>query len=246
MLSIVRKAIIIELSSATANFCLDERGRKVQPLVVFIFIAIFAAVAVLGYISALKRRQAMAAVAAKLGLQFMPGKDRYMARRYNFLDKLRRGSNRYAFNILSGGYQGNEVLLFDYHYKTGSGKNSHDYYISFFILQLPVSFPELVIGPEGIFSKIAQAVGYDDIDFESHEFSRKFCVRSRDKKFAYDVCNARMIEYLLSNTDLSIEIEDKALAISFDSRLSPEQIEPNLNRLITVRSLLPDYLFTGR
>jgi len=218
----------------------------VQPIVIFVFIAIFAIVAVLGYISSLKRREAMAAVATKLGLQFMPGKDRYMAKRYRFLDKLRRGSSRYAFNVLSGSYQGHEVLIFDYHYKTGSGKNTHHHYLSFFILYLPISFPELIIGPEGIFSKIAQAVGYDDIDFESHEFSRKFCVRSKDKKFAYDVCNARMIEYFLSNTDLSIEIEDKVMAISFSSRLSPERIEPNLNRLITVRSLLPDYLFTGR
>jgi len=218
----------------------------VQPLVIFIVIVIFAVVAVLGYISSLKRREAMAAVAARLGFHFSPGKDRDMARRYRFLDKLRRGSERYAFNILSGSYQGYEVLLFDYHYRTGSGKNTHHYYISFFILHLPVSFPELIIAQEGIFSKIAQAVGYDDIDFESYEFSRKFCVRSKDKKFAYDVCNARMIEYLLSNIDLSIEIEDRVMAISFDSRLAPEQIEPNLNRLITVRSLLPDYLFTGR
>jgi hypothetical protein len=138
------------------------------------------------------------------------------------------------------------MMLFDYHYQTGSGKNTHHHYFSFFILHLSVSFPELVIGREGFFSKIAQAVGYDDIDFESHEFSRKFCVRSGDKKFAYDVCNARMIEYLLSNTDLSIEIEDDVLAISLSSRLAPEQIEPNLNRLITVRSLMPDYLFSRR
>jgi len=218
----------------------------VQPLVIVVFIAIFAVVAVVSYISSLKRREAMAAMAAKLGLRFTHYKDWDLPKRYRFLDKLRRGSNRYAFNILSGSYQKHEVLLFDYHYKTGSGKNTHHYYLSFFILHLPVSFPELIIGPEGIFSKIAQAVGYDDIDFESHEFSRKFCVRSKNKKFAYDVCNARMIEYLLSNTDLSIEIEERALAISFNSRLSPEQIEPNLNRLITVRSLLPDYLFTGR
>jgi hypothetical protein len=218
----------------------------VEPLVIVGFVAIFIIVLVLGYVSALKRREAMAAVAAKLGLHFMPHKDRYMPKRYKFLDKLRQGSDRYAYNVLSGSYQGHEVLLFDYHYKTGSGKDTHHYYLSFFILHLPASFPELIIGPEGIFSKIAQAVGYDDIDFESHEFSRKFCVRSRDKKFAYDVCNARMIEYLLSNTDLSIEIEDRALAVSFSSRLSPERIEPNLNRLITVRSLLPDYLFTGR
>jgi hypothetical protein len=218
----------------------------VEPLIIIGFIAIFIVVLVVGYISSLKRREAMAAVATKLGMQFMPHKDRYMARRYKFLDKLRRGRDRYAYNVLSGRYKEHEVLIFDYHYKTGSGKNTHHYYFSFFILHLPVSFPELIIGPEGIFSKIAQAVGYDDIDFESHEFSRKFCVRSKDKKFAYDVCNARMIEYLLSNTNLSIEIEERALAISFNSRLAPDKIEPNLNRLITIRSLLPDYLFTGR
>jgi hypothetical protein len=114
------------------------------------------------------------------------------------------------------------------------------------LLNLPIHFPELVIVKEGIFSKIGQALGYDDIDFESHEFSRKFCVRSKDKKFAYDVCNAQMIEYLLSNTDLNIEIEDNIIAISFNRRLSPEHIEPNLNRLIKVRSLLPDYLFARR
>ena len=216
------------------------------PLIIVGFIAVVVALGILGYISARKRREAMATVAAKLSLRFAPGKNRGMARRYRFLDKLRRGSNRYAFNILSGSYKGHDLILFDYHYKTGSGKNTHHHYISFFILHLTVSFPELIIGPEGVFSKIAQAIGYDDIDFESHEFSRKFCVRSRNKKFAYDVCNARMIEYLLSNSDLSIEIEGDSLAISFSRRLSPEDIEPNLNRLITVRSLMPEYLFSRR
>ena len=217
-----------------------------KPLIIVGFIALIVVLGVLGYISTRKRREAMATLAAKLGLCFDPGKDWDIARRYSFLDKLRVGSNRYAFNILSGNYQGHDVTIFDYHYRTGSGKNTQHHYISFFILHLLASFPEMVIGPEGIFSKMAQALGYDDIDFESYEFSRKFCVRSRDKKFAYDVCNARMIEYLLSNIDLTIEIEGEALAISFGSRLAPEQIEPNLNRLITVRSLLPEYLFSRR
>jgi hypothetical protein len=217
----------------------------VQPLIIVGSIALIVVVSVLAYISARKRREAMAALAAKLGLYFEPDKNWDIAQRYSFLDKLRAGSNRYAFNIFLGDYKGYDVIVFDYHYRTGSGKNTQHHYISFFILHLPASFPELVIGSEGFFSKIAQAVGYDDIDFESHEFSRKFCVRSRDKKFAYDVCNAKMIEYLLSNTDLTIEIEGGELAVSFSSRLSTEQIEPNLNRLITVRSLLPEYLFSG-
>lgn len=213
---------------------------------IFGFIAVFIVILVVGAIVAAKRREAFRALSSRLGLQYRPGKDRDMARRYKFLDKLRRGHNRYAYNILSGNYKGHELILFDYHYQTGSGKNTHHYYFSFFMLQLPIFFPELVIGPEGVFSKIAQAVGYDDIDFESHEFSRKFCVRSKDKKFAYDVCNGRMIEYLLSNRDFSIEIEGNILAIAFNRKLRPEQIEPNLNRLLEVRSLMPDYLFTGR
>lgn len=217
-----------------------------EPLIVIGFIAIFIIVLAAGLISARKRREAMWALATKLGLNFDPAKNRSLARRYKFLDKLRRGSNRYAYNTLSGNYQGHDIMAFDYHYQTGSGKDTHHYHFSFFILHLTAPFPELVIGPEGVFSKIAQAVGYDDIDFESHQFSSKFCVRSADKKFAYDVCNARMIEYLLSNSDFSIEIEGNVLAIAFSRKLAPDSIEPNLSRLVTVRSLMPDYLFSGR
>jgi hypothetical protein len=217
-----------------------------EPLIFIGFIGIFAIVAIFSVISAGKRRDAMRSIATRLGLHFDPDKDRHLPEQYRFLDKLRRGRNRYAYNILSGSFQGHDIRVFDYHYKTGSGKNTHHHYFSFFILNVAATFPELVIGPEGIFSKIAQAVGYDDIDFESHAFSSKFCVRSADKKFAYDVCNARMIEYLLANQDVSIEIERNALAISFNHRLAPEAIEPNLNRLVQIRSLLPDYLFSGR
>ena len=217
-----------------------------EPLIFIGFIAIFIVVLIGGIISAGKRREAMRSLATGFGLRFDPDKDRHLPEQYRFLDKLRRGRNRYAYNILSGSFQGHDITVFDFHYKTGSGKNTHHHHFSFFILHLAARFPELVIGPEGIFSKIAQAVGYDDIDFESHEFSSKFCVRSADKKFAYDVCNARMIEYLLSNRDLCIEIERNVVAISFNRRLAPESIEPNLNRLVQVRSLLPDYLFSGR
>ncbi len=139
--------------------------------------------------------------------------------------------------------------MFDYHYETHStdskgNRQTHHHYFSFFILLLPMSFPELKITREGLLSKIAQALGYDDIDFESAEFSRAFCVRSKDRKFAYDVCNAQMMEYLLANRDLSIEIEGPALALAFDTRLSAAEIEANLQRLLEIRLRLPDYLFT--
>jgi hypothetical protein len=88
-------------------------------------------------------------------------------------------------------------------------------------------------------------MGYDDIDFESHEFSRAFCVRSSDRKFAYDVCNARMMEFLLENRELCVEIENNVLALLFDGKMDVERIPANLDRLVAIRRLMPGYLFDG-
>ena len=213
-----------------------------EPLFIVLIIAVVLAAIILGYMADRKRREAIKAVAARLGLKFQPGKNRSIPRHYKFIDKIRSGRDRYAYNMLWGSYEGNGVRVFDYHYKTGSGKNTRHHYICFFILDLPVSVPELTVGPEGFLSKIAQAVGYDDIDFESHEFSRKFCVRSKDKKFAYDICHGQMIEYLLANSDMTIEMELHTLAVSFSRKMDPEKIEHNLKRLAAVRRMIPDYV----
>ena len=74
-------------------------------LIFLVFVPIVIVALVFGIISARKRREAMFALATKLGLRFDQAKSRSLARRYKFLDKLRRGSNRYAYNTLSGNYQ---------------------------------------------------------------------------------------------------------------------------------------------
>ena len=211
-------------------------------------IAVIVGGIIFSFIAAKKRREAMAGLATRLGLRFTPTNDYDLAERYEFLDALATGSNRYAYNVISGNHQGNEVLIFDYHYETYStdskgNRTTHHHYFSFFILRLPQRFPELRITREGLFSKIAQAFGYKDINFESAEFSRAFCVRSPDKKFAYDVCHPRMMEYLLANRDLSIEVEADSLALAFGKCLDVQEIEFNLERLVHIRSQFPEYLF---
>ena len=195
-----------------------------------------------------KRRSAMSELADRLGLDFAHERDYQIAKRYAFLDKLRQGENRYAFNIINGGFQGHEVAAFDYHYETHStdskgNRQTHHHHFSFFLLKTGAHFPELTIAREGFFSKIAQAVGFDDIDFESHDFSKRFAVRSKDKKFAYDFCNAQMIDYLLAHPDVNIEVDQDSLALGFNRCLKVEEIEPRLNQLVEIRSLMPNYLF---
>ncbi len=110
-------------------------------------------------------------------------------------------------------------------------------------------FPQLLIEPENsedLFSRAANLFTNNDIKFESAEFSRNFRVRSRDKKFAYDVCNPQMMDYLLANGDLRIEIQGPAILLAFTPQVPVDQIEFNLERLAQIRSLLPQYLFTTK
>lgn len=205
-------------------------------------------IAYVGHLQAKKRREAFQLIADKLEFRFYPEKDTQFAKRYRFLEHMEDGSKRYAFNRLSGEIEGQRADVFDYHYETYSTdskgrRQTHHHHYSIFLLQLPAAFSELIIEREGIFAKFGQMLGFDDIDFESVEFSKRYKVKSRDKKFAYDFCNAQMIDFLLRQPDLILEVDGNTLAMTFKKRLSPYEIRPNLDRLLQVRSLIPNYLF---
>ena len=114
------------------------------------------------------------------------------------------------------------------------------------MLVVKEAFPKVTIGPVSLSAKLEAVFGLgDEVKFEFAEFSRRFCVRSADKKFAYDVCNPQMMEYLLANRDLEVEIQGPAILLAFEPQLPVGQIEFNLQRLIEIRSRLPEYLFTN-
>ena len=197
-------------------------------------------VGISAYLQRQKRQKAFIRLARKHGFQYIP-EDGALARTYSFLEVLRKGSSSYVSDILEGRYKGHFVRFFDYE---SGPKNKHEMqHFSFFILEQEKSFPELRIYPEDALSKIGQMFGYEDIDFESAEFSDAFVVRSSDKRFAYDICNAQMIEYLLHHRDFSIEIEGKAIALFFSKQLDPNEVIQRLDHLVEIRNHFPDYLY---
>ncbi len=224
----------------------------------FLFIAVFIFIVAVGSRyntgAARKRSDGLFKLTQQLGLVFKPNENYELANQFNFLNRLAQGGNRYAYNVISGKYQNYDVLAFDYHYDASTEKSQHklEHHFSVFILKLPASVPGLTVRPQNFLMKVAEKFGYQDIQFESAEFSKAFNVRCQDKKFAYDACNAKMMEYLLANRDLSIEIENQVIALVFNSNLSfsfdcclpLDKIEFNLQRLVEIRSRLPEYLFT--
>ena len=238
----------ITLKRTSALESIDSMENS-QFLIIGGIIVIAIAAAIISHIQAKKRREALAALAQQLGFSFSPDKNRQIASKYGFLDHMDDGQNRYAYNILSGqSPDGSTCQIFDYHYETKSrdsdGKTkTHHHYRSIFVLTLPKQFPELNIKPEGFFSKIAQSIGFDDIDFESHKFSKRYEVKSKDKKFAYDFCNAQMIDYLLKQPNYIIEVDSNVLALTFKGKLNISQITPNYQSLLEIRTRIPEYLF---
>jgi hypothetical protein len=189
-----------------------------------------------------KRRSDLAALARKLQLQFNPKNDFKLVERFLFLTWLKIGDARnvrYAYNVFHGYHSDYLVTVFDYTFLAGG----RSYYWSAFILEMKTNFPDTIISHESFESRFAEALGESHIAFESAEFSHKFRVRSADKKFAFDVCNSQMMEYLLANQDLIIEIRGPAVVVFFEDWLRPEKVEVNLTRLIEIRKLLPHYLF---
>lgn len=215
-----------------------------------LFIALFVGVICVAIWLDRKRVEALANAAAALGLSFTPARDRQLARDHEHLRGLHEGENRYAFDVMTGSHEGRSVTLFDFHYETRStdskgNSSTTNHYRHVVLLHLERSFPALVLSPEGLFSKIAQAFGYDDIDFESHEFSRRYCVRSPDKRFAYDFCNPAMIEFLLAESGASLELSGDVLAFVREGRMEPERIASELAFAGAIRDRMPAYLFAA-
>jgi hypothetical protein len=86
--------------------------------VFFVAVVVIAVIsAIYGAIAARKRRESLLELAQRLNLNFAPEPDYGLAERFGFLKKLAQGDNRYAYNVLSGTYQNNDTLAFDYHYQ---------------------------------------------------------------------------------------------------------------------------------
>lgn len=218
------------------------------PAIIVLVFAIVVALAIAGNLQEKRRREALRALAARLGLRFSANKNRPLVKQFAFLNLLQQGGGRYAYNVIEGEYKGHPICCFDYHYTTTSTDSkgrtqTHHHYCSMMILRLEQDFPELRIYPETFLSRIGQMLGFSNIDFESVEFSKAFTVRAKDRKFAYDICHPRMMEYLLNHRDLSLEIEQDCLARPSERLLVPEKLEAGLDMLCDLRALFPQYLF---
>lgn len=213
-----------------------------MPVLIVLAIAVFAVLAIFGYLASLQRRKELQAWAAQNGMDFSPDRLSGMDDQYPEFSCLCQGSSRYANNVTSGQYRQRELCGFDYHYTTGSGKNRHSHSFSAVIIDSPVPLEPLLIRPEGLFDKLAAVVGANDIDFESVEFSKRFYVKAANRKWAYDVLHQRAMEFLLAQPNFAIQFDRRSIIVWRDSTYSAADFGQAADVVCGLLELLPGYL----
>lgn len=154
------------------------------------------------------------------------------------------GHSRRATSVLTGTYAGRPATSFQYQCTVGSGKNQQRRVFHVVAVRLPTSLPTLELTPEGLATRIATALGGQDIDFESEEFNRAWRVQSRDPRFAHAVVHPRLMERLLqpdASTPVRIEGADVLTWSPGPQRV--ELIEPRLAVLTAVADAIPRFVW---
>ena len=212
------------------------------PIIIVVVVAIIG-FAIVHYWMECVRREKMRAMASQLGLAYVCDKDGDFDGRHNEFGCLREGHSRYARHIVQGSWQGRRVTLFDYHYTTGSGKHQQHHRLSCVLVNSQVPLRPLLIRPEHFGDKMAAFFGAEDINFESAEFSRRFYVKSSDRRWAYDVLHAQTIEFLLGTTaEFHIQFGSGSAMAWREHCLEPEGFLAGLQVIAGVLDRLPDYV----
>jgi hypothetical protein len=205
-------------------------GPGIPWTVILLFVLVIAAaggIAYLAYWQKKQRRLGFAHVARQLGLTYTQD-DPYGLVGAPF-ELFQKGDGRGVENVIAGTWQGIEVRAFDYWYyeesSDGQGHRSRTYY-RFDCAVFPVSAicPHLMIGNETFFTRLAGALSFHDIEFENEEFNRAFNVKCEDRKFANDVVDSRMIDWLIANGDgAKFEVTGSGALVAID-RCDPNEL----------------------
>lgn len=174
-----------------------------------------------------RRREALRAYANARGFRFLADRGPLPSDLRDF-PPFKQGSNRYGYNFLTGDWEASagvwtRLHAGDYHYQVtrSNGKNTSTthYHLSYVAIHLPDGpAPRVAVRRENFLDTISAAIGFDDIDFESAEFSRKFHVSSDDKRFAYDLLHPRTMEMLLARCPKRLDLGGPWLLVTDGAR----------------------------
>ena len=155
----------------------------IAPLGIIVIIIVFiVAMFIIQHQQQQKRIRDLQAFAAQNGWTFVPNAKRQMFQNAHAYSLLSYGTGD-VIALLQKPHDGGTVLVFDYAYTVGSGKNSSTHTQTVVAFHTPrLMIPYFALYPESFFSFIGEMFGFTDIDFHTHPvFSKNFKLTGRDE-----------------------------------------------------------------
>lgn len=157
---------------------------------------------------------------------------------------VRRGDDQEVTNVLHGSLDGEPVQVFElackFHSTDAKGHRSTrtERYTCAVVGNPGVWFPHLQLSPETLGSRLKDAVGMRDIQFESDAFNRAWDVRCDDRRFAYALIDPRVMDLLLAIDDFRFELNNDGILV-VHRRVAPEDVLEVHRAGLALRDALP-------
>lgn len=173
------------------------------------------------------RTEAFQKVAAEMGFEFFPtGQEGFWGDLSKF-HLFQQGHSKHFRNLMRGTAMGLEVCIFDYQFTTGHGKHAVRWRQTAIGFQSPdLNLPDFGMRPEGFWQRLGQWLGYQDIDFESHEqFSKQYVLRGSDEAAVRNLFRERVLDYFTDHAGMNVEGHGDRLLVYWQARqMGPDQV----------------------
>lgn len=182
-----------------------------------------------------KRTDELSNWARSQGLEYYYSQEFDVSQRCAAFICLTTGHNRCAYNFMTGRLGKQEICAFDYRFETYPIENrfhKREYKFSAVVVETGMPLKPLLIRSKYSFDKLANSIGFHDICLESTEFSNKFYVKSPDRRWAYDILNQEVMDFLLSSPIYYLEFCGTQIIAYRESQFAAAEFEAAL-KLVT-------------
>jgi hypothetical protein len=174
-----------------------------------------------------KRTAALRALARRLGLDFKE-RDYLSTEVWAHCPLFQEGHDHEFKNVMRGTPEGTHgLLLCDFQYVTGSGRNKSTHKQTMAVLDYPKGgLSAFSLRPENLLLKIATLFGYQDIDFkEDPGFSKLYLLRGPDEAALRSLFGLNLREYFKNHPGWFLEGNRSSLvACRHGQRIKPQDI----------------------
>ena len=162
-----------------------------------------------------RRREGLAAEAARMGFGFTPGDEEWLRKELAPFHLFSRGHGRRIANVLRGKAKDLEIAVFDYRSTTGGGQHSSTHSQTVLLFENPRGdFPGFSLRPEHLFHRIGKVFGYQDINFDGFpQFSRQYLLQAENEPAVRSLFTADTLQHLSEHKGICVEAAGGRLVV---------------------------------